>query len=160
MSRKPKTSAKSSKQSKPTAEGDPKTATPPSPKTAADSPPPDKAIPQPKTKPNEGSDFLRALRLVSDAVIRCSPALLISLLIGYVLLQTDQGSEVVINGLLAPNHKGAWIFGFAILYFSTWSVQYIDEFLRGWRASELDRYAAFARYEAPALVALLNQWIK
>ncbi len=159
MSRKPKTSAKSSKQSKPTAEGDPKTATPPSPKTAADSPPPDKAIPQPKTKPNEGSDFLRALRLVSDAVIRCSPALLISLLIGYVLLQTDQGSEVVINGLLAPNHKGAWIFGFAILYFSTWSVQYIDEFLRGWRASELDRYTAFARYEAPALVALLNPLI-
>jgi len=115
--------------------------------------------PSPAQNFHEKYEFLRAIALVGVAVLRCWPALIISILLGYLLFQTGQGFEVVLNGLLAPNHTGAWIFGFAICYFATWSVQYTDEFLVGWRANETDRFTAFARFEAPIIVALANPLI-
>jgi hypothetical protein len=84
-------------------------------------------------------------------------SLLISFLLGYVLLQTGQGFEVVLDGLLGPNHAAALFFG--LCYFATWIVEYTDAFLVGWRAEALDRFTVYGRYEAPIVVAAANPLI-
>jgi hypothetical protein len=119
--------------------------------------PPQPAIPPTGSYFDEMGLFLRAIRAVFWAVMYCWPSTLISLLLGYVLLQTGQGFEVVLDDLLGPYHAAGLFFG--LCYFAAWIVQYTDEFLTSWRAGEADHFTVYGRYEAPILIAAANPLI-